>query len=75
MWQGMRPVLLGLALGAALAAAGTRLMQRVLYQVSASDPTSFAVALGVLVVVAALANWRPARRAASVDPILALRSD
>jgi predicted permease len=75
MWQGMRPVLAGLLLGAALAAAGTRLLARILFGVSPTDPLSFAAALGVLVVVAALANWRPARRAASVDPILALRSD
>ncbi|AHG88665.1 permease [Gemmatirosa kalamazoonensis] len=75
MWQGMRPVLVGLAAGAALAWAGTRLMRGVLFQVSATDPASYAAALLALVAVAALANWRPARRAAKVDPIVALRAE
>jgi predicted permease len=73
IWQSMRPVLIGLAVGTLIAIAGTRAMTSLLYSVKATDPLSFIVAIAALVAVALVATWRPARRAAKVDPIEALR--
>jgi ABC-type antimicrobial peptide transport system permease subunit len=75
VWQGMRPVLSGLAIGTAVAYVGTRAMRAILYSVSATDPLSFGVALTTLTAVALLANWRPAKRAAAVDPMEALKTE
>jgi putative ABC transport system permease protein len=68
-------VLPGLGLGLAGAAAATRLLDSQLHGVSAGDPASYAAAALVLGLAAALAAWLPARRAARVDPMLALRSE
>ena len=64
---------LGVALGAAGAFAGRRVVANALFDVSASDPVTYIVVAGLLVAVAALACYVPARRAASVDPMEALR--
>jgi len=71
--QGMKPVLLGLGIGIIGALAGARIMKSLLYQVPATDPTTFGGIAAVLVMVAFLAAYLPARRAARVDPIIALR--
>ncbi len=71
--QGMKPVLLGLGIGLIGGLAGARIMQSLLYQVSGADPTTFAGITAVLIMVAFLAAYLPARRAARVDPIIALR--
>jgi ABC-type antimicrobial peptide transport system permease subunit len=71
----MRPATIGLALGVIVALAGTRLMQQLLFDVKPGDPVSLAAAAVVLFVIAVVANWLPARRAASVDPVTALRSE
>jgi ABC-type lipoprotein release transport system permease subunit len=61
--------------GASGALGVTRLMRSLLYGVSATDPIVFSVVAGMLVVVALAACWVPARRAALVDPNVALRND
>jgi putative ABC transport system permease protein len=75
VWQGMRPAAIGLVLGVALAYLGTRLMQKFLYGVSPTDPVSLAAASIALLLVGLVANWLPARRAAAVDPVSALRAE
>jgi putative ABC transport system permease protein len=75
MKQGLSLTLLGIALGLAGAFALTRLLERLLYGVSATDAPTFLVIALSLFSVAALACWIPARRAAKVDPMIALRHD
>ncbi len=65
--------LIGVAAGAAASLALTRFLRTYLYGVTATDPTTFAAVAALLLAVAALAGYLPARRAAAVDPVLALR--
>jgi predicted permease len=73
-WQALRPVLLGLALGIAGAAAATRAISGMLFGVTATDPLTFAGVVLVLTASALLASYGPARRAARVEPTRALMS-
>jgi predicted permease len=73
--DGARLVLPGLALGLLGAAAAARLLGSQLHGVGAGDPLSYVAAVAVLCLAAGLASWLPARRAARVDPMLALRSE
>jgi len=73
--QGVRVVLVGIGVGGLIAyAAGTQI-QPLLFQQSARDPAVFGIVGGVLLVVALVACLAPARRAATADPNIALRSD
>jgi predicted permease len=73
--EGMRLATIGLALGLGGAVAATRLAKGFLYDVTTTDPVSFAGAAILLAGVALLANYLPARRASRIDPMVALRYD
>ncbi len=71
--NGARMALLGVVIGIGAAFGLTRLMGKMLYGVSATDPITFALVAIVLMLVALTACYIPARRAMRVDPLVALR--
>jgi ABC-type antimicrobial peptide transport system permease subunit len=71
--QGITPVAIGLACGLAGAVAVTRVMQTLLFGVSALDPFTFLAVASMLLAVAMIACYVPARRAMTVDAVSALR--
>ncbi len=73
--HGMALVAAGIAVGVAGALALTRVMQSLLFGVSPTDPLTFTIVPLLLCGVAFLASWLPARRAAKVDPMVALRHE
>jgi putative ABC transport system permease protein len=73
--QSVLPILAGVALGVTGSMASGRLLQELLYQVRPGDPQVTAVIVALLTAVGLLASWLPARRAASIDPMIALRDE
>ena len=73
--QELAVILIGLALGLLGAYGATRVLHASLFQVSATDPLTFAVAASVLVLIGLLASWIPARSATRTDPAIALRAE
>jgi predicted permease len=73
--EGMRMVVLGLVAGLIGAAALTRFLRSLLFNVTATDPIVFAAIAALLAAVALLACYIPARRATRVDPLVALREE
>jgi predicted permease len=75
MRQGARLTAVGIALGLLGALAFTRVLGSLLYGISARDPLTYTGIAALLAAVALLATWLPARRAARVDPMLAIRNE
>jgi ABC-type antimicrobial peptide transport system permease subunit len=73
--QGMTVVLLGVGLGSLRAFALTRVMSGLLFGVGTTDPLTFASVALLLSLITMLACYLPARRAARIDPLLALRRE
>jgi putative ABC transport system permease protein len=73
--DGLRLTAVGIVIGGMTGALVARAMSRLLFRIGAFDPVTFAGAAGVLVLVAAIASFVPARRAAHVDPLIVLRSE
>jgi len=75
IWRGMSLALVGVAAGLAAAFGLTRVMKNLLFNVSATDPVTFALIALLLVAIALTASYIPARRAAKIDPLQAIRHD
>jgi len=73
--QGMMPAALGIGVGLLLAPALTLLVRRMLVGISPTDPVTFGSVAALLLGVALVACWLPARRASRVDPVIALRAE
>jgi len=75
MRQGVKLILWGVIIGLAVAWGTTRLLVSLLFEVNATDPATFVAISLLLVSIALLACFFPARRALSVDPMIALRAE
>ena len=71
--QGMALAAIGVAIGLMGAFALTRLMSKLLFGVSATDPIIFVTIAGILAFIALIASYIPAYRASKIDPVIALR--
>jgi putative ABC transport system permease protein len=72
--EGMRHAVAGTAVGLVLCLAAARWLRGSLYEVSAVDPLTLLAVTGGLLAVALVASWLPARRAAAIDPVEAMRA-
>ncbi len=75
MVEGARLTLLGITIGLAGALASARLLASLLFEVTAINPLIFSLAAALLIAIAMAAAWLPARNAASIDPMQALRAE
>ena len=73
--EGAMLVAAGLAIGVAGALAATGILRDLLYGIAPTDRVSYALAAGLLMLVAAAATYVPARRASRLDPVVALRTE
>jgi putative ABC transport system permease protein len=73
--EGVTLVSVGVILGLAGALACTRLLQKLLFDLAPTDPVTYCAIVALLGVATIAASWVPARRASSVDPVVALRAD
>jgi putative ABC transport system permease protein len=74
VWDGARLAAIGLTIGLVFAVALSRTINSLLFQTPPADPLTFAAVVMVLGVFALVASYLPARRAARVDPLIALRA-
>ena len=72
---GVRPVLAGVAIGVIVSVAVGRVLSAILFGLSPLDVVSFAGVSVLLLAIALLATWLPARRATRIDPMVALRHE
>jgi ABC-type antimicrobial peptide transport system permease subunit len=79
LWLVLRETLflvaIGIAIGLPVALAATRLIKGFLFGLSANDPLTIALAVSLMLAVAALAAYLPARRATKIDPMMVLRQE
>jgi putative ABC transport system permease protein len=75
LWKGLWPVVMGLTLGIGAALATTRVLAKMLFEVRPSDPLTLVGVVALLITVAFVAVLVPARRAARVDPLIAVRCE
>jgi ABC-type antimicrobial peptide transport system permease subunit len=79
LWMVLREVfvmaVLGLAIGVPVVLAGSRSMKSLLYEIEPNDPWAITLAIATLLASGLLAGFVPARRAARIDPMIALRHD
>ena len=73
--EGLMMTAVGIVIGLVAAAGLTRFLTSILFEVQPGDPLTYAVVSVILVAVALVATWLPARRASSVDPLVALRAE
>jgi len=73
--QALRPVLVGALLGVAAAFASGRVLDSLLFEIGPADPGSFGAATVLLLGIALLASYVPARRASRADPFVTLKSE
>ena len=73
IWQGAKPALIGMVGGLAIGAAVTRVMSPFLFEITPTDPVTFAGVVLLFAAVIVLASYLPARRAAAIDPQVVLK--
>jgi putative ABC transport system permease protein len=73
--EGMSPALIGIAVGTLAALAAARILERLVFGISASDPLTLAAVAATLAIVALMASLVPAYRAARLDPLTVLRAE